>query len=92
MSGRAEALAELEGMCTAIGDRIGVAIEGFPGLAGGDGIGFALLLFEFGDAGTWSTYISNAQRDDMIKALRECANNLEAGLTADVGTGGRLPS
>lgn len=43
-----------------------------------DGLGFAVLVFEFegGPAG----YISNAQRAEMIKALREQADVLEAHL------------
>ncbi len=92
MSSRAEQLAELEQLCTAIGERIAGACDHFAGLVGGK-IGFALLLFEFGPGDDeWSTYMSNAQRGDMVKALRECADNIEAGLTADTGTGGRLPS
>lgn len=34
------------------------------------GWGFALLVFTFGDGGTM-TYISNAQREDMLKAMQE---------------------
>ena len=47
-------------------------------VATGMKIGFAVLLFEFADGpGGWSTYVSNAQREDMIKALREQADALE---------------
>jgi len=35
-----------------------------------EGIGFALLLFDFGEGGNL-TYLSNAQRDDMLRALQE---------------------
>lgn len=42
------------------------------------GWGFALVLFTFGDDG-FATYISNADRDGMIKALRECADTIELG-------------
>ena len=41
-------------------------------------VGFCLLIFPFGevpDAG--GDYVSNAQRPDMIKVLRETANRLE---------------
>lgn len=41
-----------------------------------EGFGFALIVFPFGDSGT-SNYISNAERKDMIKALRETADRLE---------------
>jgi hypothetical protein len=34
------------------------------------GLGFALIVFPFGDE-RMSNYISNAQREDMIKALEE---------------------
>jgi len=33
------------------------------------GVGFTLILFTFGTGG-WINYISNAQREDMIRALR----------------------
>jgi len=44
------------------------------------GVGFALLVYEHEEVGM-SNYISNSQRGDMIKALRECANKLEAGMS-----------
>lgn len=40
-----------------------------------EGCGFALLVFRFD--GKEATYGSNAQRPDMIKALRETADRLE---------------
>lgn len=42
----------------------------------GEQMGFALLCFPFYQPGI-GDYISNAQRKDMIKALREAANRLE---------------
>ena len=42
--------------------------------------GFALLMFDF--EGPELTWISNAQREDMLKALRELVARFEAG-TAD---------
>lgn len=41
-----------------------------------EGVGYAFLMFTFGDDG-WMTYASNAQRSDMIKALREMIEKLE---------------
>jgi hypothetical protein len=38
--------------------------------------GFCLLVFDFGDGGNL-TYISNAQRADMVKTLREAADKIE---------------
>lgn len=40
------------------------------------GCGFALLVFAF--EGPEASYVSNANRSDMIRALRECADRLEA--------------
>lgn len=41
-------------------------------------LGFAMIIFEFGDGNRMSSYISNAERNDMIKALRETVERLEA--------------
>ncbi len=38
--------------------------------------GFTILVFPFNNPGT-ANYVSNAQRPDMIKALRETADRLE---------------
>lgn len=43
----------------------------------GKQMGFALTIFEFYNPGI-GDYVSNAQRSDMVKALRECADRLEA--------------
>jgi len=58
----------------ALGDLI--SKEAFPGL------GFALIVFEFHKPGI-SNYISNAERADMIKALRETADRLSG--AQDIG-------
>lgn len=44
------------------------------------GCGFALIFFTM-NTGTdgYASYVSNGQRPDMIKALRECADKLEKG-------------
>ena len=63
-----EGLRQGEGIIRDIGSIIGPI---FP-----KGWGFTLLCFTFW-AGGYSTYISNAKRADMIKALRECADQLE---------------
>lgn len=41
------------------------------------GLGFCLLVFEFEKPGV-SNYIANAQRQDMIKALKETIKRLES--------------
>lgn len=48
------------------------------------GVGFAVLLFTFGGGGHM-TYVSNAQRADMILALREQLAHLETGAIAPAG-------
>lgn len=39
-------------------------------------IGFALILFKFGQSGL-GNYVSNARREDVIKSLRETADRIE---------------
>jgi len=39
-------------------------------------MGFAVVVFDFHDNGT--DYVSNAIRADMVKALREAANQIES--------------
>ena len=46
--------------------------------------GFAVLVFDFGGKGHM-TYVSNAQRADMIVALREQIAHLETGVVAPAG-------
>ena len=46
------------------------------------GLGFALFIFPLGGPGL-ANYISNGQREDMIKALRETLGRLESGKTID---------
>lgn len=41
------------------------------------GVCFALVTFTAGHGG-YAGYVSNSQRSSMIKALRECADKLEA--------------
>ena len=53
------------------------------------GYGFALLVFSF-DKGGYLTYVSNAQRADLVKTLRECADTLEANRDSPPGVVGQL--
>lgn len=46
---------------------------------GGQRKGFVLMVFGFGAPGV-SNYISNAERGDVVTALRELANRLEEGV------------
>jgi len=43
----------------------------------GKRVGFALFMFEFG-SDTAGDYVSNAERKDMIKFMRDLANRLES--------------
>lgn len=67
--------ADIERTCAEIGRVIGAAIDAKHGTKQ---LGFALLMFDFGSEGTM-TYVSNAERADMVKALYECAATLLAG-------------
>lgn len=66
---------KLEDDVSRIGRRIGDSLA--------PGIGFTLLFFEFGEQGELA-YISNAQRDDMVKVLRQMADRLEAGTAGSI--------
>jgi hypothetical protein len=59
---------QLESVCGGIA---GVIKEALP-----QGTGFALVLFDFGEAGN-TAYASTGERADTIKMLRELAGNLE---------------
>lgn len=67
-------LRDLEDKCREIGRVIGKGIEMTYGSR--DKVGFCLLLFDFGEGG-YMTYISNAQRDDMILSLTELIDQLK---------------
>lgn len=41
------------------------------------GVGFCFIMFTF-DEGGWLTYVSNAERSDMIKSLKETLEKLQA--------------
>lgn len=53
------------------------AIDGALQELTGQRIGYCLMLFDFGDAGSLA-YGSNAQREDMIRALKEFRERLQA--------------
>ena len=63
--------------------RVDKSLNGIGGVIGGmipEGLCFALMVFEQGGPGGLASYVSNADRADMVKALREMADNLEQGL------------
>jgi hypothetical protein len=59
---------ELEAKAREIGHRIGGALPA--------GVGFALLVFDFGAGGNLA-WISNGERPDMVNALKEFIVNVE---------------
>lgn len=60
--------ADLERTCQALGHTIG---KGLP-----EGVGFTLLMFDYGEKGNLA-YISSAKREDMVHTLREMADFME---------------
>jgi hypothetical protein len=78
-----EELHRLETVAQRVGGLIGGAID-----SGDSGALFALLMFTPGEEG-WMTWVSNAERPDMVKALREMADKLEAGLDMPPGSSHR---
>jgi hypothetical protein len=58
-------LPDLEAKCREVGRRIQAAI-----VESGQPCGFVLMLFNFGEGGHM-TYLSNADRRDVLKLLRE---------------------
>jgi hypothetical protein len=73
-----EDLAQLLGQL--VGSLLGDRVEGPEGATVTEPVRvcFAVMLFTPGPGG-WSTWVSNAERPDMVKALREMATNLAAG-------------
>lgn len=64
-------LSKLEAACRRIGRRISDACP--------TGVGFTLIMFDFGEGErNHLTYMSSAQRGDMVKTLREMIEKLEA--------------
>jgi hypothetical protein len=51
----------------------------------GEKMGFCLLVFPFGEDGRVSNYVSNANRDDMLKALQEFIDKHSAGEVIPAG-------
>lgn len=65
---------ELNEITKLLGKSLG---EELGDLTTGPPLGFMLMVFDFGEGGFLS-YVSNAQRADMVKVLREQADRLEA--------------
>jgi hypothetical protein len=64
---RKERLA-VEAKCTDIGRKLGLAMP--------PGMGFALLMFDFGDKHGNVAYVSSAERQDMIRLFEELLGRL----------------
>ena len=50
------------------------------------GIGFSFFMFQFGEGG-WLSYISNVQREDVVKALEEWLDRNRRGEQEILGKG-----
>jgi hypothetical protein len=57
------------------GSLVDLLEQEYPGTLGSK-VGYALVLFDFGDAGSMA-YASNADRSDMVRTLRELISKLE---------------
>lgn len=66
-------LKQVEETCRQMGRVIGKAIDAEYGR---HQVGFCLLLFDFGEHGHL-TYLSNAERETMVRALREFITMLQ---------------
>jgi len=78
MKVRQPTLAELEGLAGEIGRLLATAIPK------SSGFGFSLLVFDLGDKGHM-TYVSNANRSDMIEAMKELIIRMETDTVAPRG-------
>lgn len=65
-----ESKADLDELTTHMGRLIGSLLDQA-------GISFTLLMVPFGGPGEWCSYISNSQRDAIIKMMRQCIEMLE---------------
>lgn len=68
-------LGPMEELCQGVGNTIGGVLDNFNAEhPNSPRVGFALLMFTFGDpdkSQQWMTYISNADRDSMREAMEE---------------------
>lgn len=71
-------LGELEEAVNGVGKLISPAFDEV-------GAGFCLIGFSFGEGG-WMTYVSNGERADVAKALRELADKIEREVKIPPGT------
>jgi hypothetical protein len=71
-------LEHVEESARCIGHVVGRTLNG---TYGPNGVGFCLVLFTFGESGC-CTYVSNAQPEDMIAALRELDEKRHGGGSA----------
>ena len=72
-------LVRMERVNREVGALIGESIK-----QSGGGYGFALFMFSFGDDPEM-TWISNANRVDMVKALKEFIESIESGREDEFG-------
>lgn len=72
----------LEVTARALAERIQPILKVTYEVTGIGPFGFCVVVFELGKSGV-STYVSNAEREGMVKALEEMLVQLKAGMVAD---------
>jgi hypothetical protein len=72
---------DLDRVCLEIAPRLAATLHSQLG----ERMGFTLFIFNFGDPGKddFVAYVSNTQREDMIKAVEQWLARQKAGLTTD---------
>lgn len=72
---------DLDRVCREIAPRLDATLHAQVG----ERMGFALLIFNFGEPGEdeYVAYVSNTQREDMIKAIEQFLARQKVGLTTD---------
>lgn len=71
------ARARLEAFALELGEVIGKRLP--------RNVGFSLSIFTFGEQPSYVAWISNAERDDLVRVLREQARRLETGFANTKG-------
>ncbi|MGD9631389.1 MAG: hypothetical protein AB7V18_19290 [Pyrinomonadaceae bacterium] len=84
----------MEELCQGIGNTIGGVLDNYNAShPGSPRVGFALLMFTFGDpkkSQQWMTYISNADRESMCEAMEEFLDRQVQQAIAEAKADGRI--
>lgn len=87
-------LGPMEELCQGVGNTIGGVLDNYNAdHPGSPRVGFALLMFTFGDpdkSQQWMTYISNADRESMCEAMEEFLDKQVQQAIAEAKADGRI--